>query len=63
MRLTRQWLVRAAAVVRRVVGAPDYDRYVQHMRQHHPERAVLDPREFARDCLARRYDRPGSRCC
>lgn len=63
MHATREWLARAAAVVRRIVGAPDYDRYLQHMREHHPGHAVLGPREFARDALARRYDRPGSRCC
>ena len=30
-------LRRAAAIVRRIVGAPDYDAYLRHAREHHPE--------------------------
>ena len=49
--------------VRRIIGAPDYAEYMAHMRSHHPDLAPMSAREFARDALARRYDRPGSRCC
>ena len=59
----RRWVAHLAHVVRRVIGAPDYERYVAHMRTHHPGAPVLDARAFGRDALARRYDRPGSRCC
>ena len=54
---------RAASVVRRVIGAPDYERYLAHLSNRHPEVVPLSRDEFARDALARRYDRPGSRCC
>jgi len=54
---------RAAAVVRCVIGAPDYERYLAHLTQRHPGCAPLTRAEFARDALSRRYDRPGSRCC
>jgi uncharacterized short protein YbdD (DUF466 family) len=50
-------------VVRRIIGAPDYDRYLAHVSQRHPGATPLTRDEFARDALARRYDRPGSRCC
>ena len=59
----RRWLSSLALVVRRVIGAPDYAAYVAHMDAHHPGVLVLSARDFARDALARRYDKPGSRCC
>ena len=54
---------RVAAVVRRIIGAPDYESYVAHVTLRHPGCEPLGREEFARDALARRYDRPGSRCC
>jgi uncharacterized short protein YbdD (DUF466 family) len=56
-------LDRLASALRRVLGAPDYEGYLAHMRARHPGREPLSREEFARDALARRYDRPGSRCC
>lgn len=50
-------------VIRRIIGAPDYDRYLLHVARRHPDTTPLTRDEFARDALARRYDRPGSRCC
>ncbi len=61
-RLAELWRA-LAAVVRRVIGAPDYATYLAHMRAHHRGVRPLDEREFARDALRRRYDQPGSRCC
>ena len=54
---------RAAWVLRRVIGAPDYEQYLVHVARRHPGCVPLSRDEFARDALARRYDRPGSRCC
>jgi uncharacterized short protein YbdD (DUF466 family) len=54
---------RAASVLRRVIGAPDYELYLSHLARRHPGSEPLTRDEFARDALARRYDRPGSRCC
>jgi uncharacterized short protein YbdD (DUF466 family) len=54
---------RAADVARTVIGAPDYARYLRHVREHHPGRTPLSREAFTRDALARRYERPGSRCC
>jgi uncharacterized short protein YbdD (DUF466 family) len=56
-------LDRFASALGRVLGAPDYEGYLAHMRARHPEREPLSREEFGRDALARRYDRPGSRCC
>jgi uncharacterized short protein YbdD (DUF466 family) len=57
------WLARAASVLRRVLGAPDYELYLVHMRQSHPDVIPLAADAFTREVLARRYERPGSRCC
>jgi uncharacterized short protein YbdD (DUF466 family) len=56
-------LRRVLRVVRTIIGAPDYDRYVQHMRDHHPECPVASRDEFMKQRLESRYSRPGSRCC
>jgi uncharacterized short protein YbdD (DUF466 family) len=42
---------------------PDYDRYLAHMREHHPEDVPLSHDEFIRQRQIDRYSRPGSRCC
>ena len=52
-----------ARLIRRVIGAPDYAGYLAHMRTHHPDALPLAPRDFERERLAARYERPGSRCC
>ena len=54
---------RVLRVVRTVIGAPDYERYVEHMRAHHPDCALATRDEFMRQRLESRYSRPGSRCC
>ena len=56
-------LARIATILRALVGAPDYERYVAHVRARHPSCEPLSREAFARDRLAARYDRPGSRCC
>ena len=56
-------LRRAAAVVRRVVGVPDYERYARHMKECHPDLAPLTREEFERARLEDKYSRPGQRCC
>jgi uncharacterized short protein YbdD (DUF466 family) len=57
------WLCRAAAVLRTVIGAPDYERYVAHIRARHPGTEPLAWADFYRSRLEDRYAKPGSRCC
>lgn len=59
----RRLLARVGATVRRIIGAPDYDAYVAHVRAHHPGREPLCEREFVEEQLKSRYEKPGSRCC
>ncbi|MES2179723.1 MAG: YbdD/YjiX family protein [Gemmatimonadota bacterium] len=56
-------LARVAAIIRRIIGVPDYDAYLAHARKCHPERAPMTNAEFQRDTLVRRYSTPGNRCC
>ena len=49
--------------VLRIIGAPDYECYVTHMREQHPDQPVLSRDDFMRERLAARYERPGARCC
>ena len=54
---------RVAKVVRTIIGAPDYDRYVAHVRECHPGQAVMSRDEFAKSRMEARYNQPGNRCC
>ncbi len=57
------WARAAARTLRTIIGAPDYERYVEHVRQCHPGRVPMTRDEFAKQRLEDRYSRPGSRCC
>ena len=59
----RRWLGRAAAVVRRVIGAPDYDHYVAHMCERHPGVTPMTREQFMATQLTARFEKPGARCC
>jgi uncharacterized short protein YbdD (DUF466 family) len=48
---------------RRIFGVPDYERYCQHIRDHHPRAVLLSPREFHVMATAKRYGASGSHCC
>ena len=52
-----------AQIVRRIIGVPDYDHYLSHLRACHPEAQPLSREEFSRQRLEDRYSRPGARCC
>jgi uncharacterized short protein YbdD (DUF466 family) len=59
----RRRLRQAATVVRRIVGAPDYERYLAHVQDCHPDRVPMSRVEFWRERLESRYSKPGARCC
>jgi len=54
---------RVNAIVRRIIGAPDYSAYLRHVEEHHPECKPLSEAEFLDEQLTARYSTPGSRCC
>lgn len=49
--------------MRAVLGVPDYERYVAHMRASHPECTIVSREQFAKERMEARYSRPGARCC
>ncbi|GAA0722097.1 YbdD/YjiX family protein [Dokdonella soli] len=53
----------AVRVCRRIIGVPDYDTYVAHLREHHPERAIPTYAEFFTERQQARYRGGGGRCC
>ena len=56
-------LARVGRTLRAVIGAPDYERYLAHMRERHPGEPPLTEREFFERRLRERSERPGGRCC
>lgn len=51
---------------RLMVGVPDYDTYVEHIRRTHPDRPVMSYPEFFRERQNARYGAAGGsgfRCC
>lgn len=60
---TASFFGRVSALVRRIIGVPDYVTYREHMAACHPELPVLSEQEFAEDRLVAKYSKPGQRCC
>ena len=59
----RAGLRRALSVLRQVVGAPDYQRYLEHHARCHGGAAPLGPREFYAEFVSRRFAPGPTRCC
>jgi len=59
----RAWWNYAARSARAAIGLPDYDTYLAHMRQHHPEHLPMDRQRFFHERMQARYGRGRSRCC
>jgi uncharacterized short protein YbdD (DUF466 family) len=57
-------LGRTLRVVREIVGAPDYERYLERHAACHPDKPPLAPREYYADFVTRRFGSAGPiRCC
>ena len=59
----RAFWERSVRIGRQIIGVPDYDNYVAHLRAHHPERAVPSYTEFFNERQLARYKGGGGRCC
>lgn len=60
--LWRAWRL-AVESARLAVGVPDYERYLAHRRQAHPDQPVMSRAEFHAERMRARYGRGRSRCC
>lgn len=58
------FLLTLRRMARAMVGAPDYDAYLRHMREHHPDTPVLSEAALFRERQEARYGgKNGSKCC
>lgn len=48
---------------RLMVGVPDYDAYVQHMKITHPEQVPMTYEEFYKNRVEARYGGKNAKCC
>ncbi len=53
----------AVQTARLIIGVPDYDTYVEHLRRFHPERTPMSYEVFFAERQAARYRGGGGRCC
>jgi|CXWL01.1.fsa_nt_gi uncharacterized short protein YbdD (DUF466 family) len=58
-------ITRTKQSMRLMVGVPDYEAYLNHMKAAHPERPVMSYSEFFRERQEARYGAKGrlNRCC
>jgi uncharacterized short protein YbdD (DUF466 family) len=56
-------IARLTRAVRAIIGAPDYARYLAHLRARHPDTTPLSREQFARERERARYEGTGGRCC
>ncbi|ADV26672.1 protein of unknown function DUF466 [Pseudoxanthomonas suwonensis 11-1] len=55
---------RLVQTARLCCGVPDYDNYVRHMLEKHPDREPMDYKTFFRERQEARFGgRSGFRCC
>ncbi|MEO7433283.1 MAG: YbdD/YjiX family protein [Dokdonella sp.] len=54
---------RSVRIARQIIGVPDYDNYLDHLRRFHPERALPTYAEFFDERQQARYKGGGGRCC
>lgn len=60
--LASAWRI-SVRTARLAIGIPDYDRYVAHVRRHHPGREPMGRNAFFHERMQARYGRGRSRCC
>lgn len=51
------------AAIRRVLGMPDYQAYLRHLRAHHPGCRLPTEREFFDEFVRAKYSGGPTRCC
>ena len=59
----RAWVAHMAQIVRRIIGAPDYDAYLRHVCECRPDVTPMTHEDFVREAMTRTYSQPGNRCC
>lgn len=45
-----------------LVGMPSYDKYLEHMQKHHPDKIPKSQKEFFKEAMDRKYGAGSSKC-
>lgn len=61
-RLRAAWAL-VVQTARLIVGVPDYETYLAHMRRTHPQATPMTREAFFEERMRARYGRGASRCC
>jgi uncharacterized short protein YbdD (DUF466 family) len=59
----RDAFTQLAHAFRLMIGIPDYEKYVEHRRRHHPTQPIMSYKEFFRDRQRKRYEGGAGKCC
>lgn len=52
-----------SAALRRVLGMPDYEAYLTHLRAHHPGCRLPSEKEYFEEFVRAKYSGGPTRCC
>jgi uncharacterized short protein YbdD (DUF466 family) len=65
LKMLRVFISRVRDTLRLMIGIPDYERYVAHIRAHHPEKEPMSYEAFFRERQDARFGGKGDirRCC
>lgn len=59
-----KWFKIVCAYLNEIAGVPNYERYLEHVRKHHPEVTPLSEAEFYRQAIDEKYSsKTVRRCC
>jgi uncharacterized short protein YbdD (DUF466 family) len=50
-------------LIRQLAGMPDYELYLKHLREFHPEQRIPTEREYFEEYLRTHYQPGRTRCC
>lgn len=63
MRISKK-IQRLIASIHTIIGAPNYEQYVNHMKTHHPNQPILKKGDFYQQMIDRKYNsKTANRCC
>lgn len=46
-----------------LVGMPSYDKYLEHMKIHHPDKIPKSQKDFFKEALEAKYGAGRAKCC
>nr|WP_156920673.1 YbdD/YjiX family protein [Thermicanus aegyptius] len=62
--MTKEWLKQVSLNVKTIFGMPNYELYLKHHNEHHPDEPVMSEKEYYMYALKNRYaNGKVNRCC